>query len=72
MATAKVMCIKKGVKIMTGKESLEKYNCTVPCRKCEYDDKKRNEMPCLMCVIRPPFSKDIMKNKYIKFTERSL
>ena len=31
---------------MNGKESLKKYGCTVPCRMCEYDEKK--EMKCLV------------------------
>ena len=53
---------------MNGKESLKKYGCTVPCRMCEYDEKKRNEMPCLMCVVRQNFEKDILKNEYRKFT----
>lgn len=56
---------------MNGKESLEKYGCTVPCRMCEYDEKdKRKEMPCLMCVVRPTFEKDILKNEYRKFTPK--
>ena len=55
---------------MNGKESLEKYRCTVPCRMCEYDEKERKEMPCLMCVVCPNFTKDILKNEYRKFTPK--
>ena len=55
---------------MNGKQSLEKYRCTVPCRMCEYDEKERNEMPCLRCVVRPDFEKDILKNEYRKFTPK--
>lgn len=35
---------------------------------CEYDEKERKEMPCLMWVVRPDFTKDILKNEYRKFT----
>ena len=55
---------------MNGKESLKKYHCTIPCRMCEYDEKEKKEMPCLMCVVRPDFSNDILKNEYRKFTPK--